>query len=60
MKFIVKAFDLNGREIKFEKTVIHEKEVIFDHSKAAEAFIKGIKNSFPSTFQYRIFPTEVL
>jgi hypothetical protein len=59
MKFIVKAFDLDGKEIEFENTVIGEgKEVTFETFKAAEAFIEGIKISLPSTFAYRIIPNK--
>lgn len=56
MKFIVKAFDLDGKEIEFENTIGEGKEVTFENLKAAEAFIEGIKMSLPSTFQYRIIP----
>ena len=59
MKYIVKAFDLDGQEIEFENTVIgEEKEVSFENLKAAEAFIEGIKISLPSTFQYKIISKE--
>lgn len=57
MKFIVKAFDRDGQEIEFKNTFIgKEIEVTFENEKAAEAFIKGIRNSLPSTCQYRIIP----
>lgn len=59
MRFIVKAFDLDGREIGFENTVIgKDKEVSFDNEKAAQAFIEGIKISLPNTFQYKIIPKK--
>lgn len=55
MKFIVKAFDQNGKEIKFENTVIGEgKEVTFETLEAAQAFIEGIRISLPCTFQYKV------
>jgi hypothetical protein len=42
MKFIVKAFELDGQEMNFENTVIgEEKEISFENVKAAEAFIQG-------------------
>ncbi|MBT2740695.1 hypothetical protein [Bacillus sp. ISL-77] len=57
MKFIVKAFDRDGQEIEFKNTFIGEETgVTFENEKAAEAFIKGIRNSLPSTYQYRIIP----
>jgi hypothetical protein len=59
MKFIVKAYGIDGQEIEFENTVIgEEKEISFESEKAAEAFIEGIKISLPSIFQYRIIPKE--
>jgi hypothetical protein len=58
MKFLVKAFNQDGQEVQFKKTIIGEKEVIFENEKAAEAFIEGIKNSLPSTFHYRVIPKE--
>lgn len=61
MKFIVKAFDLNGKEIKLENenTVIREgKEVTFETLEAAQAFIEGIRISLPCTFQYEVIQKE--
>lgn len=58
MKYIVKAFDSDGKEHGFLSTGMEEEgnEVSFDNKKAAEAFIEGIKISLPSTFQYKIIP----
>lgn len=58
MKFIVRVFDQDGQEIEFKNTIIGETEVIFENEKAAEAFIEGIRNSFPSTYHYKIIPKE--
>ncbi|MFI9225257.1 hypothetical protein ACIGQ5_22465 [Peribacillus frigoritolerans] len=59
MKFIVKAFELDGKEMSFEGTAIgEEKEISFENVKAAEAFIEGIKISLPDTWSYRIIPSE--
>ncbi|MGM0878531.1 MAG: hypothetical protein ACQEWV_28510 [Bacillota bacterium] len=59
MKFIVKAYELDGQEMGFENTAIgEEKEISFENIKAAEAFIEGIKISLPDTWQYRIIPKE--
>ncbi|MDQ0199942.1 hypothetical protein [Neobacillus ginsengisoli] len=59
MKFIVKAFDLDGQEFDFVNTVIgEENEVSFENEKAAQAFVEGIRISFPSAFQYKIISKE--
>jgi hypothetical protein len=58
MKFLVKVFDQDGQEVQLNKTIIGEKEVIFENEKAAEAFIEGIKKSLPSTFHFRVIPKE--
>ncbi|PEJ27235.1 hypothetical protein CN689_24300 [Peribacillus butanolivorans] len=59
MKYIVKAYDIDGQEMEFGNAVIgEEEEVSFETEKAAESFIKGIKFSLPNTFQYKIISKE--
>lgn len=59
MKFIVKTFNLKGDELEFENMAIgEEKEIGFENVKQVEAFIEGIRNNLPDTWQYRIIPKE--
>lgn len=59
MKFIVKAFNLEGEEMEFENIAIgEEKEISFENVKQAEVFIEGIRISLPDTWQYKIIPKE--
>jgi hypothetical protein len=54
MKFKVKVFDVERKELEIENQVIGN--ILFESEKVVELFINAIKSSLPSNFRYKIIP----
>ena len=54
MKFRMKLFDHNGKELEIENIVIGD--IKFESERAIEFFIKAIRNSLPPNFQFIVIP----
>jgi hypothetical protein len=56
MKFKVKMFNKEGKELKTENKIIGH--IIFESEQAIDFFINAIKNSLPLNFQYKVIPVK--
>lgn len=56
MKFKVKIYDKEGRDLEIENKVIDH--IIFESEQAIDFFINAIKGSLPVNFEYKVIPQK--
>jgi methyl coenzyme M reductase beta subunit len=56
MKFKVKIYDKEGKELEIENKVIGH--IVFESEEAIDFFINAIKSSLPVNFEYIVIPEK--
>jgi hypothetical protein len=54
MKFKVKIFDHEGKELEIENNVLGD--IKFESEREIDFFIKAIRNSLPPNYQFIVIP----
>lgn len=57
MKFKVKLFDAEGKELEIENKIIGD--LVFESKQAFDFFINAIRECLPPNFQYKVISKNV-